>query len=716
MTERKSLKDYKWKPRYSGRVDNLVEDFYIPALERSRFYYRSAGYFRSSAITVAFRGISSFVESGEKMKFIVGASLTEEDAKALNDGETHLGDVLSKKWEDCKKDFDSDIVKKRFEVLAWLISNNKLEFRIAVNKDKTGRYLSSNESYYHPKILIFEDYEGNMIQLDGSINETLKAWIHNRENFAVHKSWVTNQNTFVEDAKREFDILWNKEDVKTELVDLPNAIKKDLVELVPEKKPTKELDIDFSDNKIKEYVLRNEKPLRRFQKDAIEELRNKDYIGILEMATGTGKTFTALKAINNLELESKFLIIAVPQKELAEQWEGECEGVFQVHDYKTLKCYSDNPRWKQDISRFIRQVQRGKVLGILIVVLGTLRTDTFIGKVGPILSDSYLIFDEVHEAGSYQNRKIFDKLKGIKVRIGLSATPSRAWDNDGNEAIKDFFGGEPIFNWDMGKAINPPEGYEPCLCKYNYYLYEANLNGDELKRYESISKDIRRKIAILTRGGKKSFSHISDEPSLTALLNQRADLIKECKDKLRVLDEIIHSRGDNLIKSLIYCNDKLHVEEVTKKLWGFGIKCRQYDGDIPHFERSIILEKFKNEDLRFIVAIKCLDQGVDIPKCNSAILMTSSRNPREYIQRRGRVLRLHDSKERAYVFDILVFPHPVRDLLSGKIRLYEFEHKLLMNQIERVKLFISNAQNSDESYLKLLDYESIKIETGNEDG
>ncbi len=710
----KRLRDYSWKPRYSGRRDDLINDFYVPALERSRFYYRSAGYFRSSAIAVAFRGISAFIENGEKMFFIVGASLTEKDTEALNRGHVGIDEVLYKKWEECKSDFDSNLIMKRFQLLSWLIANDKLKFRIAINKDGKGRYLSSDKSYYHPKILIFEDYEGDKIQLDGSINETMKAWINNRENFAVHKSWIVEDNKYVKDAQDEFDELWRKHDPQTEIVDIPEAIKKDLITFAPSKRPQKDFDVDFSEENIMKIIRREgKKDLRKYQKEAIDALHKNNFVGILEMATGTGKTFTALKAVSQLELKSKFLFICVPQKELAEQWKEECQGIFRNIKHDIILCYSDNPSWKNALPRFIRKIKRENKLGIIIVLLPTLRGNSkqnyFIEETNSVYDDSYLIIDEVHEAGSYENRKIFPKLEKIKVRIGLSATPNRVWDNEGNEAITSFFDGEKIFSWDMKKAINPPEGYEPCLCKYLYHLFEAHLNETELKRYEGLSKQISKKIAMLTQGGKVSIKHISDEKSLTLLLNKRAEIIKTCEDKFRVLKNIIDKYPQELSKCLIYCNDKKHMGKTSKILWKKGLSSRQYDGDIKGEQRRKILDNFKKSNLRFIVAIKCLDQGIDIKSCNSAILLTSSKNPREYIQRRGRVLRLHESKDFAHIFDILVLPYPIDGLISGKVGLYEYEYNLFINQLERIKLFIENSENYDENYLNLLKYEDIKV-------
>ncbi|MDG6245049.1 MAG: phospholipase D-like domain-containing protein, partial [Methanolobus sp.] len=193
MVDKLTLRDHPWSIRYSSGTHDLVEDFFIPALSRSRFYYRIAAFFSSTSLAVAARGISAFVDRGEKMYLIVGAQLSNEDVVAIEKGLKNIDEVLHKKWEECKADFENDLIKKRFELLAWLIANGKLEIKIGINKDENGRYLPFHISLFHEKVLIFEDHEGNMIQLDGSINETGQAWNSNRESFCVHRSWIEGE-------------------------------------------------------------------------------------------------------------------------------------------------------------------------------------------------------------------------------------------------------------------------------------------------------------------------------------------------------------------------------------------------------------------------------------------------------------------------------------------------------------------------------------------
>lgn len=697
MTEKLTLPDHPWGIRYSSGTHDLVEDFFIPALSRSRFYYRIAAFFSSTSLAVAARGISAFVDRGEKMYLIVGGQLSSEDVMAIEKGLKNLDEVLHKKWEECKADFDNNLIKKRFELLAWLIANDKLEIKIGINKDENGRYLPFHRSLFHEKVLIFEDHEGNMIQLDGSINETGQAWKSNRESFCVHRSWVEGEGKFIESAKSSFNNIWNNNDERSVVMDLPTAIEKELIELRPERPPGthEELELDDPIQPVEIEV----RSLRNYQEEAIDAWIKNGHIGILEMATGTGKTFTALSAIKMLELSSKVLLISVPQKELANQWMEECEKAFQGNDIDILPCHGETG-WKKDISRVLRESKDSGRLCILIVVLNTLRSNLFLSKIKKYLKDTYLIIDEVHEVGSTENRKVLLKLEDVRYRLGLSATPERMWDDEGNEAINKYFHGDPVFVWDMKMAIKPPNGYDPCLAEYEYHLHNCSLNSEELERYEELSEKIKRLLAIKTKGGKVGFKDIKEDSSLTKLLNRRADIIKECDSKLEVLETILNDHSASLNKCLVYCNDKEHMEKITHSITGKGFNCLKFYGDLDTDIREAIFDQFKNGSVQFLVAIKCLDQGIDIPICDSAIILTSSHNPREYIQRRGRVLRLHPGKDFAVIHDILVLPYPQDDLIHGRQKISAQEATMIDNQLDRIKIFMQNARNSAQNLLK----------------
>ncbi len=727
MIETGGLSNYPWSTRYSSATNDLIKDFFVPALSRSRYYYRIAGFFSSTAIAAAARGISAFVENGEKMYLVIGSQLSQEDVDAINAGIKNIDGVLHEKWDDCKKDFENDVVKKRFELLAWLIANGKLEIKIGINKAKNGKYLPFEDSLFHEKVLIFEDYDGNVIQIDGSINETWKAWKKNRESFCVHRNWEEGHQEFIRSAMTEFKTIWANHDNISEVMDLPTALKNDLISIRPKNIPNPHDEIDFV-SKGSSTTYRNEsgyggscfyedpdtndqpiiKSLRNYQEEAIQAWVENEYIGILEMATGTGKTFTALMAIKELELRSKFLLIGVPQRELADQWEEECKFVFDDVKKRIIICYS-NTGWKANIDREIRQSKKEGALCIIIVVFGTMRSNIFVNKIEKLLDNIYLIIDEVHEIGSSENRKILQKLANVKYRLGLSATPERVWDEEGNSAIQEYFGKEPIFIWDMEHAISPPDEYEPCLCQYKYHLHDCSLTGEELDRYEELSDKIKKQIAIKTNGGHIDIQNVETGTYLQILLNQRADIIKECKDKFRILKEILAEEADSLNKCLVYCNDKEHMNEVASIIERAGFKCRKFYGDLYSKNKEYVFDSFKNGDLQFLVAIKCLDQGIDIPVCDSAIILTSSRNPREYIQRRGRILRLHENKEFAIVHDMFVFPRSFDELMSGKSKLSDYEIKLIKNQLQRISIFMDNAINGAENLIKKLECGDIII-------
>lgn len=706
-----SLKDVEWNYRYSGRNDDLINDFYIPALSKSKYYYRVAGYFRSSALIAAFRGVNAFVESGHKMFFIVGAELTKEDIESIQRGEVQVEDIIFKNWETCKDELKKNNYNSRLDLLAWLVAHDKLEIRIGLNKDKEGNLLRAKESAFHSKILIFEDEQGNKIQLDGSINETWRAWKENRENFCVHKSWVSDQIQYIETAMDEFNILWKRLDNSAEVMPLPEAIRRELIDMVPKHRPEIKDELEFIDKVTKDMiggVLKENKSLRKYQQEAIDSWKENGFNGILEMATGTGKTFTAIKSFTLLGNDFNLLLVGVPQKELAKQWNIECNNIISRDDKRILECHSDSKGWKDKISRILRQGKREKSLVVLICVYDTMRTKIFQESIKEYVDEkTVMIFDEVHELGSKENRKLLDYFSGSMYRLGLSATPERAWDKKGNDSIKSFFGKTPIFVWDMKKAINPPKGYPKSLSDYKYYIHNASLDEEELLEYEELSRSIRKRVAILTKGGKIPFTLVMDDPLLKKMLLDRAKIQKKCKNKNDVLKYILKNHISELKKCLIYCNDKDHMDEVIRIITKMGLKCLKFFGEMNSEERDNVFYKFAKQDVQFLVAIKCLDQGIDIPIVDSAIILTSSRNPREYVQRRGRILRLHEDKDFSVLHDIFVFPHPFEELKKGLHKLYDFEVSLLENQIERIKIFTENSLNRAENLLSLLDYGKV---------
>jgi superfamily II DNA or RNA helicase len=681
------LREYNWEVRYESSRHDLVKDFYVPALEHSKRYCRIAGYFSSSSIAAAAAGITHFVDGGEKMFMIIGNSITEDDVEALNRGVTDR-ELLEKKWSECLAEIENDIrVKDRFEALAWLLANNKLEIKIGVNLEN-GEIISSTGSKFHEKVTIFEDEFGDSIQTDGSQNETFSAYELNRESFCVHRSWINGQTEFIENARSTFWDLWNNMDPMSRTYDISTAMREGLISFASTEAPRLEC------GGKGEHSGKEKMELRRYQMDAIEAWNRAGNKGVLEMATGTGKTITALSAVEKFCSVGKILLIVVPQKELASQWADECNNIFG-NCVDILECHSYNKKWKEKIRPFLTQSRWG--FKVVITIVNTFRTDFFQEVIARRLSCMLLVCDEVHELGAELSRTVFQKISGIDIRLGLSATPERQWDSQGNTSIKEYFNGDPVFVYGLDKAINPEPGYEKCLCDYDYHFRTCHLSSDELESYINLTEQIEKKCHFIDI---EDMFQNNDNKELQRLLNNRARVVKGCRNRVDRLFRIITEEGDNLNSCIIYCNTINEIDAIAARLVRIGKTAVGYHSHLDPEERNTALKAFRDGTARFIVAVGCLDQGVDIPSCDGAVIMSSSKNPREYVQRRGRVLRLYKNKKKATIFDMLVLPYPEEDLENGRVWLDSHELNLINSQFKRVEEFAASATNKSDFELE----------------
>ncbi len=694
-----TFKDLELKARYTSAKHDIVKEFYTPVLSDSKYYCRVSCYFSSSSLSAVATGISNFLKKGETMYLIIGNSVSEEDADALMKGYLKMDDLLLKKWDDCiSTTYGNSVLKNRFEALSWLLANDKMKIKIGVNLDNDGKIIPSDISKFHEKIMIFEDSNGNMIHAEGSNNETVSALAPNRESFSVHKSWIQGHKDIIQDAREEFWELWNNKDPASRTFEIPDALYKNIIKYSPKEMP----EIDNYERLEKKTIEKRE--LRKYQSDAIESWERCGYKGILEMATGTGKTFTALKAIERIRTDGLCLIITVPQKELAEQWIGDCRSVFG-EDVPLLEC-RERTGWKTVIKQFVR-LSKSR-FSIMVTVIDTFVSETFQQSILPIVENIALTSDEVHEMGATKSMGALQELSPIRYRLGLSATPLHYWDTERNDDLTLFFG-NVIFSWDMKKAINPPHGYLPCLVPYSYQIKFSCLDEKELDDYCKISNEINKYIARKEKDLKMSFMKIiREDKNLQNLLFKRTAIIQRSKDRLNILKEIITENISILKKCIIYCENIKEIETIRKIVTNMGYDTLIFHSGLKSEERKNALKDFRYGTSRFIIAVGCLDQGVDIPNCDSAIILSSSKNPREYVQRRGRILR-PNGKEKTIsnIFDVIVFPFSVEWMLSHEEEITNLEKDLIRSQISRLEAFTEESINLGENRRVLIDIKKV---------
>lgn len=623
---------------YDSEIDNLVEDVFVPLLSNSKNYYRGVGFFSSGWLSLASEGLAELISSGGKAHIIMSPILDVKDWESIvngyNDQYTEfLNDNLERSVDEIKKNLKSETLN----TFAWLISDNLIELRFAIpRKNYSG-------GDYHDKIAIFMDDKNNVVAVHGSQNDSIKGSL-NGEALSVFKSWDDGQYPFVENHLNRLIALWKNQNTQFHTYDIPEVIKKKIVKL------------RTSDDRP--YVLPDEREeegmpkipgnitLYDYQKDAINSWCDNGYHGLFQMATGTGKTFTSIGAYLELLKKKKVaLVILVPYVHLLDQWKTECE----LFGLNPVLCGSSSPKWRVELRSAISNYKILQNNLCVIAVHKTASSDDFLRNIKRLPSDELMmIADEVHGLGSNILRGALDE--SYRYRLGLSATPSRWYDEDGTSTLISYFD-KVCFEFSLKEAID--EGF---LVPYMYYPKLIEVTEEEEYEIERLS------LVIITLMTKLSNDSLTEKESLTLerTLRDRARIVKGSKNKFSVLRSHLKELNQNpetLEYSLFYVPDSSH-KTILKMLKNENIFASQFIGvDSPQRRREVIKD-FEEGMIRSIVAMKCLDEGVNVPSTKTAFFLASTTNPKEFIQRRGRVLRQskRTGKKIAVIYDYIVIP------------------------------------------------------------
>jgi len=660
--------------------------FFDPVLANATTYDVGVGYFTSGWIADTARGIAKFAQSRGQARWIVGHVLQEKDLDCIVNSKN-----LADKEYEAKRIFEED-VDRVFSaiqedarlVLAWLIRDGIVDLRIAIPTNKLS-------GIYHAKNGIFSDRSGNEIAFSGSYNLTSGAST-NWESIDIYRSWTSEEGRLRCAIKKlEFERIWWGKD--------PN--------LLTFKPSLKTLD------KIKTYALPGTRPyrltsgcpavpkaiqddegkIRGYQEEAIKSWFSNNGQGLFCMATGAGKTITALTAATRLldHLRNKkaklVIVITVPYVHLGEQWADEAA----FFGYDAIKCYGGKSKWLEALQATYNQLLSGdRDHLVAIAVNDTFGNDQFQSFLNGVKTNLLLVSDEVHNMGA---EKIVGKLpKQAHFRIGLSATPIRHNDPFGTKAIFEYFG-DPVIEFDIKDAINA--GF---LCKYNYYPIICELDQEEMEEYIQLSKKIARLMAM---SDKDDFSE-----GLKLELIKRAKLTGSSAEKKRKLKDFLKINEDRK-HTLIYSSEAIKDGErdIDKIVRIAGKDCQwkveKFTAEESKEQRADILDRFKNGTIDAIVAIKCLDEGVDIPQTKTAYIVASSTNPRQFIQRRGRVLRLYKGKDKATIYDFISIP-PLSKLGEDQDT-FNIERNMIERELERITEFAEISENYGDTLSALRD-------------
>lgn len=610
-----------------------VKDFYEPCLNNSNEYKRAVGFFRSSIFLIIGPAIVDFAKKNGIIHLVCSPSLTEEDVQSIIKGYETKGQYLERIiLKEIDQLFVSDEAAYRTKILATLVAVGSLHIRLALRPEAQGNY--------HEKLGIFRDNEGNRVSFLGSANETWSGW-HlrgNHEAIEVFCEWKGGSDAErVKHHDAYFERLWVGDVPGVEIVEFPEAAKKRLIsESITN---LENIDLDsFKSNYGKRIALPH-------QINAIKSWNASGKRGIFEHATGSGKTFAALLAIRDHIKKGYPALILVPSHLLLKQWEKEIKA--ELPDAALLIAGVGNNRWKQS-GRLKGLTNKEPELGprIILSTMQTAATDDFLQS---ICGGSHLMIvaDEVHQIGSPYNSRIMAIDSG--PRLGLSATPNRYNDSEGTNRIFEYFGFPIPPKITLNDAIKAGR-----LVEYEYYPHPVRLTKTESDSWKDFTNKIKFEIA-------KNQKDKNDKVLLTEkaklLLIQRSRIAKKAFQKISLAAQVLKKHYEKGQRWLIYCEDSEHLNKIMEEIRKIGLSPFKYHSGMKG-DRTATLAWFTSFG-GILVSIKCLDEGVDIPSVSHAMILASSQNPRQFIQRRGRVLWKSPGKYIAIIHDAIVVPQNI---------------------------------------------------------
>ena len=700
------FQDIEIKSEYRSRLDNVIKDFYVPVLKQSVLYKRAVGFFSSTALVELSAGICGLVKNGGKIQLIASPHLSSDDIEAINSGLKLRDDVIE---EALIRQLSEPIGAEeaaRLNLLSNLIAAGVLEIKIA--------FLETDNSVgmFHEKMGLMYDSDQNIIAFSGSMNESFNAFRQNYEAVDVFTSWTSDENRVM--AKQAaFNAMWNDYEPSIRVRDFPKVA--DLIVRKYRMDNNTDLSLDetsfdvetFEDGSVAKAAngprIPSKVKMRPYQIEAINSWAEKDYRGIFDMATGTGKTYTALAAIATLYKATSnnlAVFIVCPYQHLVEQWKDD----IVAFGMKPIVCYSASTQrnWKDRLKTAATSFNIGVQNHFCAVTTNaTFSSDYVQGIVKKMRGNVLLVVDEAHNFGAENLSTTL--MDNMKYRLALSATIDRHGDPGGTSKLFAYFG-EKCIEYTLKDAID-----NKMLTPYYYYPVVVSLSETELEEYLDLTAKIRKNVHPDKRG-KIILSEYAK-----MLLIKRARLVSGAVEKIDVLRELMQDyKDDNHM--LVYCGattmhdvdykeGKAHAEDIRQidlvaDLLGneLGMRVSKFTSEEDASERERIKADFdEGEHLQAVVAIRCLDEGVNIPSIKTAFIMASSTNPKEYVQRRGRVLRLFKGKTHAVIFDFITLPFALEATDLVEPDALESGKSLAMREIMRMKDFAAIAENPFDS-------------------
>ena len=716
-------KELDFKYRYSTGGESSPIDFFSKALSCGIQFDLGLGFFSSASINVLSVGFAKFISNGGNVRLYINQYLSEEDYNIIIENKQY--DNIS---EHLLSDFNklSQVLSKRdklfFDCLSYLITNKRIDIKIVVPKFG---------GIAHQKFGIFTDAVGDKISFSGSLNFTASALLRNIETIECDYSWKSIiGKEKIEESERDFNAIFmgNNENVITiDAPDFENAIIQKFpvvnVEniLTEEEEIIKEIQNSFPPKQKDTSTIPHfpyPTGARKYQEKAYASWIKNDYNGIFAMATGTGKTITSLNCVlEEYHKTNKYrVLILVPSIDLVNQWIDEVE----KFNFTNILPVSSHHSWRKELTELKNDSSWGIESNFIIVsTYKSFENSTFQSAIKELSKDMILIADEAHNVGSAGTRSFFEKLE-IKRRIALSATPKRNYDEEGTTALEHFFNDSPpyCYSYSLKQAIygkDDDEGETPPLMQYPKIVY---LSKNEMSKYAVLTKRLLRYFDSST--GK-----FKDNPEVQKLLMDRKRIIHKAEDKYRVFGNILDELYAN--SQLNYCFVYVPEGSTEGEFENEDERIINRMSQIVHDKYPILsintyiggdnqkkerLRAFAEGKINMLFAMKCLDEGVDVPRAEIGIFASSTGNPRQFIQRRGRLLRRHPDKTFAKIYDMIVVPN--FESIDYDDDQYSMEKSMVKNELIRVSYFASLSSNYYENrnnLKELLDFYNFEIST-----
>lgn len=690
------FRDWQPEPQYHTDTHNIAAEFYGPCMRDAVRYDRITGFFSSAIYLIVWPEIVEFAKRDGRIRIICSPTLSVGDAQSIATAYTALTDaeLAETLLVDYHQLLENPYLAEPAKALAGLIVDRVVDFRIAEVDPSTK---ASSRSMFHDKTGLFFDDNGDVIGFRGGLNETYLGLAigGNVDSIDAWASWQGGSDAVrVHSAIERFDALWNGKPQGVKVSEVPDVALEEFSRVAAQEERW-ELKAEaiaaeaYSHQTAPDPT--DQVQLRCHQQRAIDAWETNDRRGLLEHATGSGKTVTAIEAIRAELTAGNRPVVLVPSALLLAQWQDELRRHLADLAVRVHPCGDGQGEWRDLLGAWLAPTEEHRVV---VATIATATSDRFLAQLRRAEKRIFLVGDEAHRLGATGASAVFEI--DATARLGLSATPHRSGDPVGTTQLLDYFGGI-VDTYTIADALA-----DEVLTPYAYEPHLVELNDEEQQHWEELSAEISQTLARLANSDEDAGAALN-HPAVRKLLITRARVIKKAAAKVQVAGRVVGQRYRQGDRWLVYCEDQDQLDEVVNTLMNLdNIPVTRYLSTMPG-DRSATMRNFARNG-GVVVSIRCLDEGVDVPVATHALILASSRNPREFIQRRGRVLRRAKDKAFATIHDAIVVPKPPlepsgKSMILGELaRAMEFaDHAFTLRARGQLsKAFIDAGGNLDD--------------------